>query len=917
MEENKLDILFLQEIDLKSFMDGMLSFPGFDVFTDGGEKKRTAIVVKKGTFKSVNQLCREEMKSQIWLQAVLEGGQKLFLGNIYREWGEKQEDEMENLCQWVEEKTKQGEVLLAGDFNLDPSRICDSSYALAGKVDAFLTRMEGSDLSRVSFGKTFERVVQGRTIASELDWLLCTQPEKIEDISVKPSGLSDHSLITWKYKTEAVNSTQEKKVGRKLDKINKQAFKADLALAPWEGLAVTESVEDMAEKLQELFLAVLDKHAPFEEIKPNPKFSMKPSGKLKKLRRLRDNARSKKKVEELRILRRECEKLSVEECIENIEKRLEKGSHEAWRVFREAVGKHKGQSQVIIEKEKILDPEGAANVFNEYFPQKIQNIQAGIPLFQGDPLKGAKQHAIKLGLGQTQLKLLPVSEKRVAAAIKKLKASHCPDVYGISPAALKLAPEILAVPLTWVINKTIVSGTVPATWKKGRVIPLHKKSSKVKKENYRPICILPSMSKVMEEVVRSQITTYFEERQILPNSQYGFRAHRSTVLATARVEQDWKSAKQKKLHCGALFFDLSAAFDCIDADLLVEKMKIYGAAENVLRWTKSYLSGRKQRVDFGGTSSREVDITVGSPQGSIVSPLLFLILVADIEEWVSSGIVVGYADDTTVYCIGEDKGDVIRCLERSAIEVLDFMAATRLAANPSKTKYVFFSGKCEKPIKIGKELIEESSEETLLGLSFNKRLTWKSHLNKLKPELLKRIAMLKRLQTKLPHQAICRMIEPIFCAKLRYALELLVDVIKEEKDGDLVLQALHGLHRSAMKAALGISHRQHPSNDDLYNRTGQHSICQMAWEATASLAWKCGQDWEGHPLTTGKVVGHHSGRNTRQAASRSLPPQPTRGTLVARLVEVWEQLPLVVKETKEYSSAKKMIKEWIQEKLIF
>ena len=173
--------------------------------------------------------------------------------------------------------------------------------------------------------------------------------------------------------------------------------------------------------------------------------------------------------------------------------------------------------------------------------------------------------------------------------------------------------------------------------------------------------------------------------------------------------------------------------------------------------------------------------------------------------------------------------------------------------------------------------------------------------------------MIRRLQCKLPQRAVCHMIEPIFCAKLRYALELLVDTVSEGQDTDGILQALHGLHRSAMKAALGLSWRNHPSNRELYDRTGQNSIYQMVQEATACLAWKCGQDWDKHPLTSGNVVRHSSGRNTRQATSRSLPPQPTQGTLISRVVEVWEQLPHQVKHDRKFCTAKKNIKKWVQE----
>jgi hypothetical protein len=98
-----------------------------------------------------------------------------------------------------------------------------------------------------------------------------------------------------------------------------------------------------------------------------------------------------------------------------------------------------------------------------------------------------------------------------------------------------LAPDVLAVPLTWQINNIIQEGKIPQAWKEGRVLPLHKKS---KVEIYRPVCILPSPSKIMEDVVRAQLSKYIEKKRILPQSQYGFRQRRSTIIAAGAADHN-------------------------------------------------------------------------------------------------------------------------------------------------------------------------------------------------------------------------------------------------------------------------------------------------------------------------------------------------------------------------------------------
>ena len=413
---------------------------------------------------------------------------------------------------------------------------------------------------------------------------------------------------------------------------------------------------------------------------------------------------------------------------------------------------------------------------------------------------------------------------------------------------------------------------------------------------------------MLEEVVRKQLARHFESKKILPASQFGFRAGRSTVLAAASAEHDWKSAKQKRLQCGALFFDLSAAFDCISPDLLARKLRIYGGTDITIAWVSSYLNDRQQRVDYGGESSHMTKVGAGSPQGSVISPLLFLIMVADLEEWVDEAVqVITYADDTSVYVVAESKERVRQGLQRAARSVFQFMKASKLSANPTKTNFLYFGGLREEPLQVDGIQIEEKKEETLLGITFGKRLCWKQHIDKLEPELRKRIGLLKRLRMNLPVNVLKKMIDPLFNSKLRYALELTTDALNEE---DKALQRLHSLHRGAMKAVLGISQHFHPPDKDLYSRTGQVSVQEMALEATASAAWKWVKNWQSNPLASGRIEEHFSARQTRQKTQRTFPPQSTKGSLLSRVVEVWEKLPEDVRGEEKWECAKVKIKTW-------
>jgi len=288
--------------------------------------------------------------------------------------------------------------------------------------------------------------------------------------------------------------------------------------------------------------------------------------------------------------------------------------------------------------------------------------------------------------------------------------------------------------------------------------------------------------------------------------------------------------------------------------------------------------------------------------------------VADVGEWVSETSIISYADDTNTYASAPTKPEVRERLERAASEVLTFMQASKLSANPEKTKFVMFSRGAEDPLQVGEVTISESKEECLLGMTFAKSLSWKPHVDNLCSELMKRVGLLKRLKSHLPVRLLVSMIEPLFTSKLRYGLELLVNV--EEGPEGVTVRKLDRMHKKAMRTTLGWKTTEGLGMKELLERTGQASVFQMALIATCGQAWKCARNWQGHPLTGGRLQSHLHSRNTRQGAQRLHPPQSLPGSLVHRMVEVWERMPLDIKEDTNLVSVKRKIKAWAKTQLV-
>ena len=295
------------------------------------------------------------------------------------------------------------------------------------------------------------------------------------------------------------------------------------------------------------------------------------------------------------------------------------------------------------------------------------------------------------------------------------------------------------------------------------------------KQFYRPVSNLKSVSKVIEVIVNKKVLDYFERNHLFPDSQHGFRSSRSTFSAVASMHEEWIKNREGKKHQAMAFLDLSAAFDTLSKDIFCKKLEVYGFDKTSVNWFNSYLSNRSQRVMIGSTISAPVSLEVGCPQGAILSPTCFLILISDIEEWASHAQLCGYADDTSATVNDEDLSTLKQKCEESVNGLLTFMAVNRLSANDDKTHVlVSRSGKNSPALSfnIGQASVKESNDEKLLGIWVSNDLQWSKHLEKLQNKLLVCLYTLRQMEQVVPKSLLKNVAEGIFMSSLRYGLSI-------------------------------------------------------------------------------------------------------------------------------------------------
>ena len=470
-------------------------------------------------------------------------------------------------------------------------------------------------------------------------------------------------------------------------------------------------------------------------------------------------------------------------CGKNITK--ESSVNDVWKAVRYVLKPEstaRNQLKINVENKVIEDPQVLAEEFNNFFKNKIEKLREGIKRDPTvDPVSKLRQKYKNVGL---LFSLKTVSVQEVRKEINQLKSKTSSGFDGISAEILKLGAEVLAAPLTHIINKSIQSGNFPTKWKESKVVPLHKKGDKKTLQNYRPVALLSVAGMVCERIVALQIEEHFERNQLFSEFQFGFRSGKSTVSELLTLFENLLEAKQDKSFIMLVMYDLSAAFDTISHDILCEKLKVYGFDDGSMNWIRSYLQGRKQRVTVGSKTSEPLNIEIGTPQGSRLSPLLFICLMADLELWTDS-MLSNFADDTQSIIIEQNEDEAIQSTKKEANKVISFFSANDLVNNSDKAALlVNINGKgAEVEIDgIGGVALQSKSSEKLLGIHINSNLDWKTHVEKISPVLKSRIGLLKRLSYKVPRDKLFIIAEAIFNSKIRYGISVYLKPTFEEEE---------------------------------------------------------------------------------------------------------------------------------------
>jgi Reverse transcriptase (RNA-dependent DNA polymerase) len=490
---------------------------------------------------------------------------------------------------------------------------------------------------------------------------------------------------------------------------------------------------------------------------------------------------------------RVAKKVSTHERLEKCKKNPKK----TWDILGEFIGKGKNNSKIqsiSVAGTEYTDSRDMATQFNKFFSSVGEQISSTVEQTNANFTDYLKEYPnlIPLEFG-------PISQAEFITIINNLESKSSTDINGISNKMLKFLKFELATPLVHLFNLSLINGDFPDKLKVSRTVPIFKAGDPSSCDNYRPISLLSSISKVLEKAVAMRLMNHLKYNKILSEDQFGFQEGVSTVHHLLKLVNHVTKELNKKNFTVAIFLDLKKAFDVVPHKILLKKLEKMGITGVSLRWFTNYLKGRSQQVEVDGVLSDIEYITISVLQGSILGPILFLCFINDLTNCTDL-LTLLFADDTAGVTSGPELKPLIAKANLELQKLSTWFRANKMAVNVSKTKYIVFKPK-NKKVVIGKnegvlfnnndingptdnsKIFEldrifndnpnpQDRSFKLLGVYLDENLSFDQHCNHVCNKLARSTYIICKIKNQLPKKSLRTLYFALFHSHLLYCLPI-------------------------------------------------------------------------------------------------------------------------------------------------
>ena len=358
-----------------------------------------------------------------------------------------------------------------------------------------------------------------------------------------------------------------------------------------------------------------------------------------------------------------------------------------WKTLNEITSRSKpssAPSSIISNGTEHKDTKSIASLFNNFFTIAVTLANAIKQKYTRSTPASNPPYQVHATFQFKEIEIFYVIKQ-----LSTLKTNKSTGLDRISARLLKDAATVIAPTLTQIFNHSLKSSTFPQIWKDGKVTPIFKSGDHSNMSNYRPITVLPILSKILERFVHKQIYNHLSENNILSPQQFGSRPKLSTSTALAFFTDNILDNADSGLVTASVFLDFSKAFDTVDHAILLRKLKSVGLDDNSLSSFHSYLTSRRQITSINDTLSSSLPVTVGVPQGSILGPLSFIIYI-NMPNVIKHCKIILYADDTLLYYSSTSANDIKKYVNEDLNLITQWLADNLLTLNCTKSKFLLF-----------------------------------------------------------------------------------------------------------------------------------------------------------------------------------------------------------------------------------
>ena len=484
---------------------------------------------------------------------------------------------------------------------------------------------------------------------------------------------------------------------------------------------------------------------------------------------------------------------------------------------------------------------------------------------------------------------------------------------------LKSTPKNITQALAHIFNQSFSTGTFPATFKQSKVIPVFKKGSVTEVNNYRPISLLPVMSKVLERLMYVRLVAFLNQQNFFNKNQFGFRKKHSTSHAAMLLVEEIVKAFEKKQYVLGIFLDLSKAFDTIDHSILLQKLNHFGIRGIAHKWFSSYLKGRTQQVEISNVLSNSKKIELGVPQGSILGPLLFLVYINDFSNSVHAGKSIMLADDTNVFFTSNCYKSLYETANKDLENINNWLVANKLTLNISKTKHVIFRTTNSKTpahfkLLLRSQEIDRVNTIKFLGLIVHENLSWKPHMQYLLNKLRINYGIIRKASSCLNSKTLLVLYYTMIQSHIMYCIctwcngnkTLLSNI---QRSANKFIRMIFQLDQRA-----SVKSEMQENNILSIDQLMQHeTACFMFKYITKALPNAFSNIFHENLIQTNQLDTNNRTSYRTRSNSMFFPTfcriNTTKQSLKYKGPLVWSKVPVHIKEIKSYNSFRKELKQ--------